>query len=85
MKFEEELKLCAEFVRRLSVRQLMPRPPQNELLAVAEDGEGGSDDLTQALANDHLDCGVLLKTLRNLRELSLVYGWVELFVCLCVC
>ncbi|CAI8020042.1 Dynein regulatory complex subunit 5 [Geodia barretti] len=72
-EFEEKLKLCSEFVQRLQVKQLLPRP-QGELLAPADEGDAGSDDLAHALANDHLDCGVLLKTLHNMKELSLMFG-----------
>ena len=54
------------------MKQLLPRPQED--LLVADDGEGGSDDLTNMLCNDHLDCGILLKTLQNLKELSLTYG-----------
>lgn len=59
-------------MQRVQVAQLLPRA-QEELLA-ADEGDGGSDDLTRALCNDHLDCGVLLKSLHNLKELSLTYG-----------
>ena len=55
------------------MKQLLPRP-QGELLAPADEGDAGSDDLAHALANDHLDCGVLLKTLHNMKELSLMFG-----------
>ena len=67
------MKLCCEFVQRVQVKQLMPRP-QDQLLPATDEGDGGSDDLTGALANNHLDCRVLLRTMRNLKELSLTYG-----------
>lgn len=55
------------------MKQLLPRP-QVELLAAADEEDPGSDDLTHALANDHLDCGVILKILCNLKELNLMFG-----------
>ena len=54
------------------MEQLLPRA-QEELLTTDE-GDGGSEDLTHALCNDHLDCGILLKNLHKLKELSLTYG-----------
>ena len=60
-------------MQKLQVKQLLPRS-QEDLLAVDE-GDGGSDDLTSALCNDHLDFGVLLKTLSNLKEICLTYGY----------
>lgn len=66
----EELKLCSEFVQCLKLKQLMPRH-QDELVVTVEESD---EDLSQVLANDHLDFGVLLKTLINLKELCLTFG-----------
>ena len=59
-------------MKRLQVKQLLPTP-QEQLLA-GDEGEGASEDLEHALRNDHLDCGVLLGMLTNLKELSLTFG-----------
>ena len=56
------------------MKQLLPRA--QEELPVIDEGDGRSEDLTRALCNDHLDCGVLLKILDHLKELSLTYGCV---------
>ena len=58
-------------MQRLQVKQLLPRP---QVFTVADEGEGGSDNLENALCSDHIDCGIVLKALCNLKELSLTYG-----------
>lgn len=69
------MQLCSPYVKRLQVKQLLPRP--QEAFVVGEEGEGVSDDLEHALCNDHIDCGILLKSLHNMKELSLTYGLVK--------
>ncbi|XP_064389859.1 dynein regulatory complex subunit 5-like [Halichondria panicea] len=71
-KLEGTLQLSSQYVHRLRVNQLLP-PPRDKAIN-GDDDDGLTEDGTLSVCNDHLNCGLILKNLHQLDELSLTFG-----------
>lgn len=64
-ELEDALDLSANYIRRLTVRQLLPRPKDR---SDADDTQAAADDV------DHFDFNAVLPRLPLLQDLDLTYG-----------
>ncbi len=76
-EFRKTLLACAEHVQRLEVKNLKALDIDVSIPAKSQD-LASKEDLTKLmkeLSPDHLDIGIVISTLDNLKHLSLYYGY----------